>query len=205
MVDSLNISQHVLRQFHIDWPAVWYAKSDNAGSYHGNNILDSLYKMCNNLGFELQRYDYNEPCKGKDQCDRIFKICVLLTLYNGSRWSRRQRHQVVITLKTLVSQSWDSPNYLIEFSRHPPNIQDGFFLRERPWWSICYQKAVKALKSKSLNIIDMACALINLSPGVVLIAYKNFFFRLNRCLTSCKDLKEWQDLQSRFWEKRLNN
>ena len=72
MVDVLNIGHHVLSQFHSDCPSIKkiFGKSDNAGSYHGNNILEALFKMCRTFGIELVRYDYNEPCKGKDQCDR---------------------------------------------------------------------------------------------------------------------------------------
>ena len=68
----MNISAYVLEEFSKDYPDVThiYAKSDNAGCYHGNNILENLYKLCKRYGITLVRYDYNEPCKGKDQCDR---------------------------------------------------------------------------------------------------------------------------------------
>ena len=72
MVDVLNIGDNVLRRFKIDCPMIQklYAKSDNATCYHGNFALEALYKLCLSLGLALLRYDYNEPCKGKDQCDR---------------------------------------------------------------------------------------------------------------------------------------
>ena len=72
MLDVLNIGDSVLQQFRSDCPNITrlYAKSDNAGSYHGNFILEATYKLCKNYNFDLLRYDYNEPCKGKDQCDR---------------------------------------------------------------------------------------------------------------------------------------
>ena len=72
MVDVLNIGDHVLSQFKLDCPTVenLFAKSDNAGSYHGNHMLEALFKLCKAHNFNLLRYDYNEPCKGKDQCDR---------------------------------------------------------------------------------------------------------------------------------------
>ena len=47
-----------------------YVKSDNAGSYHGNYYLEVLYNVCKNKNIKLLRYDYIEPCCGKDQCDR---------------------------------------------------------------------------------------------------------------------------------------
>ena len=30
-----------------------------------------MYQICRRYDIELLRYDYNEPCKGKDQCDRL--------------------------------------------------------------------------------------------------------------------------------------
>ena len=47
-----------------------YANSDNAGLYHGNSYAEALYVMCKDKGFTLKRYDFNEPCRGKDQYDR---------------------------------------------------------------------------------------------------------------------------------------
>jgi len=47
-----------------------YAKSDNASSYHGNHYVEALYKLCEERKVYLKRYDYNEPSRGKDQCDR---------------------------------------------------------------------------------------------------------------------------------------
>ena len=71
-VDALNIGKCVLTQFQIDCPMIQslYAKSENASYYHGNFILEALYKMCKEGGLSLLRYDFNEPCKGKGQCDR---------------------------------------------------------------------------------------------------------------------------------------
>ena len=45
-------------------------KSDNAGCYHGNFSAESIYNLCKKKGIRLLRYDFNEPCCGKDQCDR---------------------------------------------------------------------------------------------------------------------------------------
>ena len=47
-----------------------YCKSDNAGCYHGNPYPESIYKICKQNSITLKRLDYNEPQKGKDQCDR---------------------------------------------------------------------------------------------------------------------------------------
>ena len=70
--DTLILADVVLDQFCEDFPLVSevYIKSDNAGSYHGNYCLKVLYNICKNKNIKLLRYDYNEPCCGKDQCDR---------------------------------------------------------------------------------------------------------------------------------------
>ena len=62
----------VLDQFCEDFPLVNEVciKSDNADSYHGNYCLEVLYNICKNKNITLLRYDCNEPCCGKDQCDR---------------------------------------------------------------------------------------------------------------------------------------
>ena len=72
LTDSLCLADVVLEKVKKDFPDVshLYAKSDNAPSYHGNYYMESLYKLCKEKGVSLQRYDYNEPSRGKDQCDR---------------------------------------------------------------------------------------------------------------------------------------
>ena len=45
-------------------------KPNNAGCYHGPLVPEALFKICKANTFNLKCYDYNEPCKGKDQCDR---------------------------------------------------------------------------------------------------------------------------------------
>ena len=62
----------VLDQLREDFPLVdeIYIKSENAGSYHGNYCLEVLYNICKTKNITLLRYDYNEPCCGKDQCNR---------------------------------------------------------------------------------------------------------------------------------------
>lgn len=68
----MNIGKAIIDQFRMDCPMVHklYGKSDNASCYHGNFIAVALYKMCKKADLCLLRYDFNEPCKGKDQCDR---------------------------------------------------------------------------------------------------------------------------------------
>ena len=70
--DVLSINEYVLKRFKQDAPDVTkvFTKSDNAGCYHTSLSPEALYGMCKNEGIQLLRYDYNEPCKGKDQCDR---------------------------------------------------------------------------------------------------------------------------------------
>ena len=68
----MSIANLPLDKFYKDLPRVkdLYAKSDNAGSYHGHSYAEALYMMYKDKGFTLKRYDYNEPCHGTDQCDR---------------------------------------------------------------------------------------------------------------------------------------
>ena len=47
-----------------------FGKSDNANCYHSNFATERLYHLCKQHGVQLLRYDYIEPSKGKDQCDR---------------------------------------------------------------------------------------------------------------------------------------
>ena len=71
-IDVLNIGDVVLQAFKKDCPMVTklFGKSDNASCYHGNYVFEALFKLCRARSFQLLRYDFNEPCKGKDQCDR---------------------------------------------------------------------------------------------------------------------------------------
>ena len=68
----ISIADCVLKQFCKDEPNVkkLFAKSDNAGCYHGNYSAESMYHLCQKRNIQLLRYDFNEPCCGKDQCDR---------------------------------------------------------------------------------------------------------------------------------------
>ena len=70
--DSLSLGDYVVKEFSKDFPDVkeLYCKSNNAGCYHGNPCPESIYKICKQNSITLKRLDYNEPQKGKDQCDR---------------------------------------------------------------------------------------------------------------------------------------
>ena len=72
LVDVLSISDVVLEEFKQDVPHVnmLFGKSDNANCYHSNFATERLYHLCKQHGIQLLRYDYIEPSKGKDQCDR---------------------------------------------------------------------------------------------------------------------------------------
>ena len=52
-----------------------YEKSDNASSYHTNFSDEALYFLCKSKGIKLVRYDFNEPCHGKDQFGRECSWC----------------------------------------------------------------------------------------------------------------------------------
>ena len=68
----ISLADVVLDQFKKDEPQVTslFTKSDNASCYHGNYCAESLYSLCKSKNIKLLRYDYNEPSRGKDQCDR---------------------------------------------------------------------------------------------------------------------------------------
>ena len=68
----ISIADCVLEQFCKDEPNVkkLFVKSDNDGCYHGNYSAESMYHLCQKRNIQLLRYDFNEPCCGKDQCHR---------------------------------------------------------------------------------------------------------------------------------------
>ena len=72
MKDVLCLGENVLSEFRKDEMVInkRFLKSDNAGCYHASQTLEIMKVICEEKGFELLRYDFNEPCKGKDQCDR---------------------------------------------------------------------------------------------------------------------------------------
>ena len=72
MSETLGLADLVLKEFKKEHPRTEniYGKSDNDGSYHVNFAAETLYQICKSTEVNLFRYDYNEACCGKDQCDR---------------------------------------------------------------------------------------------------------------------------------------
>ena len=72
MEDTLCISENVLKEIKQDKPGIdkILMKSDNASCYHGNHSAEINHLLCKQQNINLLRYDFNEPSKGKDQCDR---------------------------------------------------------------------------------------------------------------------------------------
>ena len=72
MKDVLSITDVLFTQIKPGNPLIenLHIKSDNAGCYHGALVPEALFKICKASNFNVKWYDYNEPCKGKDQCDR---------------------------------------------------------------------------------------------------------------------------------------
>ena len=66
------MTEHVAKQIKIDIPNAknTYIKSDNAGCYAGNGFLEGQNHILKSCELVLKRHDYNEPQRGKDQCDR---------------------------------------------------------------------------------------------------------------------------------------
>ena len=58
----------------------------NADSYHRNFTAGVFYKICIFKGKKLMCYNYNQPCCGKDQCQRESAFAINLTqsyVYTG--------------------------------------------------------------------------------------------------------------------------
>lgn len=70
--DTLTVADIVLKKFHEDCPQIKkvFMKSDNAGCYHANSSVELMQFILKRNELELIRYDYSEPQKGKDVCDR---------------------------------------------------------------------------------------------------------------------------------------
>ena len=87
MIDTLAIADAVLDEMKKDFPKVveLFAKSDNAGCYHSNYAAECIRELCSEKGLILKRYDYNEPCCGKDDCDRVSAgaKCVIKSYINA--------------------------------------------------------------------------------------------------------------------------
>jgi len=73
------ILEDTLKQVKERNPAVQEAflRSDNAGCYHCAPLLLAIPAISERSGVHISRYDYSEPQKGKDICDR--KIAIMKT------------------------------------------------------------------------------------------------------------------------------
>jgi hypothetical protein len=68
----LCIFKHVLNQIKLDFTGVSkiYDRSDNAACYSAANVIAGKAAICEDLGMKLLHTEFNEPQRGKDQCDR---------------------------------------------------------------------------------------------------------------------------------------
>ena len=68
----LCTNQHVLQQIQQDFPHIKTIndRSDNAACYSSAAVILGKAKLAKELGFLLENTEFNEPQKGKDQCDR---------------------------------------------------------------------------------------------------------------------------------------
>ena len=61
-------------------------KSDHVGCYYNSQSPEALFNLFKKYGLALQKYDFNEPVWGKDQCDResaTAKSCICNYVDNG--------------------------------------------------------------------------------------------------------------------------
>lgn len=54
-----------------------YLRSDEAGCYHGNDLIAAVKDIGERVGITVESYDFSEPQSGKDMCDRI--LCPMKT------------------------------------------------------------------------------------------------------------------------------
>ena len=68
----MHNSENVLKEVKQDEPGIntILIKSNNASSYHGNHSAEINHLLYKHQKINLLQYDFNEPSKGKDQCDR---------------------------------------------------------------------------------------------------------------------------------------
>ena len=68
IIDSLCLAIIALDKMKKDFPNLekLYAKPDIVSSYHF--YIETLYQLCCEIQIKLKRYDYSEPCCGKDKC-----------------------------------------------------------------------------------------------------------------------------------------
>ena len=48
----------------------FFMKSDHVGCYHNGQSQEALYSLCKKSSVTLKRFDFNEPSRRKDQCDK---------------------------------------------------------------------------------------------------------------------------------------
>ena len=72
VASSSSVFKHDLEQFHIDFPGIEsrHCRNDNAGCYSGASAIIAKKEICDSGGIKLEKIDFNEAQKGKDQCDR---------------------------------------------------------------------------------------------------------------------------------------
>ena len=73
LAQILPVTDHLCKQIKADFPNIKnvFSKSDNAGCYSENGYLEGACHILKENGFSLTEHDFNEPQKGKDQCDRV--------------------------------------------------------------------------------------------------------------------------------------
>ena len=69
--DNLALADNILKRLQANFLYInkVYAKSGKANCYRNSLGPEALYRLCKNNGIDLCRYDFNQPCQGKDQCD----------------------------------------------------------------------------------------------------------------------------------------
>ena len=72
LAHTLSVTDYVCQQIKTDFPTAknGYKKSDNTGCYAGNGYLLGEYHILKEEDLTLICHDFNEPQRGKDQCDR---------------------------------------------------------------------------------------------------------------------------------------
>lgn len=89
MGSVLCVFECVLNQIKIDFPNIHslYTRSDNAGCYAGAAVILCRPLICSRLGISLNRTDFSEPQRGKDQADRdiaVAKSCLKAYVNRGN-------------------------------------------------------------------------------------------------------------------------
>lgn len=107
MMTTLNIAVN-MKEYKKNEPSVstLYIKSDNAG-YHERLISKAMFKLSKAKGFQLIKYDFNEPCKGKDHCDwdsAAVKTILQSYVDSGSRILHAERIHLALRGRTKIDK-----------------------------------------------------------------------------------------------------